>query len=98
MVKNGSTVGAVAYNSPRSAIVGANSRNHRGQGQNVLYGDGHVDWQPTPFGGPYCSPSSTLNFRDNIYTGGGTQGSGGAADTSAFPADQYDSVLLPTDN
>ena len=36
-----------------------NSRNHKGEGQNVLYGDGHVEWRKT----------SNAGFdNDNIYT------------------------------
>ncbi|HYE20224.1 MAG TPA: hypothetical protein VEA69_17380 [Tepidisphaeraceae bacterium] len=45
--------------SPRDQIERANSRNHGGQGQNVLFGDGHVEWADTPFVG--------VN-KDNIYT------------------------------
>src|SRR5207302_9636649 len=100
-VTTGATVGAVVYNSARSSMVGANTRNHKGDGQNVLYGDGHVDWQATPFAGPYRSPSAALSYRDLIYTAGGTTGTGGTFDTAAgngVPYDQYDSVLLPTDN
>jgi prepilin-type processing-associated H-X9-DG protein len=37
----------------------ANSPNHSGAGQNVLYGDGHVEFRKTP----YCGVSD-----DNIYT------------------------------
>jgi prepilin-type N-terminal cleavage/methylation domain-containing protein/prepilin-type processing-associated H-X9-DG protein len=37
---------------------GGNSSNHQRQGQNVLYGDGHVDWSQTPFCGVQ---------QDNIY-------------------------------
>ncbi len=36
-----------------------NSRNHAGDGQNVLYGDGHVSWSQTA----YCGAGE-----DNIYT------------------------------
>jgi len=93
------TVTNTAYTASRSGIVGANSRNHKGDGQNVLYGDGHVDWNATPFAGPYrTSPNS---YRDNIYSAGSAAtatGSGGVCDTTALPYDQLDSILLPTDN
>src|SRR5205814_10279898 len=41
----------------------ANSMNHRGDGQSVLYGDGHVEFQQNPF----CGVK-----RDNIYTVSGS--------------------------
>ena len=37
--------------SPRIDQKKANSRNHEGDGQNVLYGDGHVSWEQTIFAG-----------------------------------------------
>src|SRR5207244_731426 len=37
----------------------ANSNNHDKDGQNILYGDGHVAWESNPFVG---------TNRDNIYT------------------------------
>jgi prepilin-type N-terminal cleavage/methylation domain-containing protein/prepilin-type processing-associated H-X9-DG protein len=101
-IPTGTPVISIVFSSARSAILGSNSRNHKGDGQNVLYGDGHVDWQATPFAGPYRTPTTALNFRDNIYTGGsgGTLGTGGSVDSSinSQPWDQYDTVLLPTDN
>jgi prepilin-type processing-associated H-X9-DG protein len=45
--------------SPREAMEKANSRNHYGDGQSILFGDGHVEWFPNPFAG--------VN-QDNIYT------------------------------
>jgi prepilin-type N-terminal cleavage/methylation domain-containing protein/prepilin-type processing-associated H-X9-DG protein len=41
----------------------ANSKNHGSAGQNVLYADGHVQFQPTP----YCGYGKE-GLRDNIYT------------------------------
>jgi len=52
------------------AMRSANSPNHGGFGQNVLYGDGHVDWQPTPFCGMPRDRQQVRNrepARDNIY-------------------------------
>jgi prepilin-type processing-associated H-X9-DG protein len=37
----------------------ANTNNHDKDGQNILYGDGHVAWESNPFVG---------TNRDNIYT------------------------------
>ena len=45
------------------ALAVANSTNHRRAGQNVLYADGHVSFQPTPFCG-----FGKDGLRDNIYT------------------------------
>jgi prepilin-type N-terminal cleavage/methylation domain-containing protein/prepilin-type processing-associated H-X9-DG protein len=92
----------VATNAPTSQMRQANSPNHGQDGQNVLYGDGHAEWQTNPF----CGSS-----HDNIYTGFGgfTSASPGAGypnisggalgkDSSTSPYDNQDSVLLPTEN
>ena len=65
-----------------------NSPNHAGQGQNVLYGDGHVDFAQGPFVGVR---------RDNVYTvGGAADGSVPTSSTIVGPPKwQGDSVLLP---
>lgn len=78
-----------------------NSNNHDKDGQNVLYGDGHVEFMQNPFVGVQ---------RDNIFTartvttttaGGGTNIFGGAGATTFFqtsPYDGNDSFLLPSDD
>jgi prepilin-type N-terminal cleavage/methylation domain-containing protein len=74
-----------APNSSSSALQKkyANSNNHGKDGQEVLYADGHVEFQNTAFCG--------LNG-DNIYDAtGDTTAIGG-------PASATDSVLLPTDD
>jgi prepilin-type processing-associated H-X9-DG protein len=60
----------------------ANSDNHDRDGQNVLFGDGHVEFLSHPFAGIK---------RDNIYTTGNGK-------IVASPVDANDSVLLPTDD
>jgi prepilin-type N-terminal cleavage/methylation domain-containing protein/prepilin-type processing-associated H-X9-DG protein len=74
----------------------ANSPNHQGQGENVLYGDGHAEFQQNPFCG---------SKRDCIYTvSGSTDGSN--TNSKALPTNggtctpkwAGDSVLLPTAN
>jgi len=74
----------------------SNSPNHQGAGENVLYGDGHVEFQQNPF----CSTK-----RDCIYTNSGT--TDGSKTTSKTdpnsaggqqPTWAGDSVLLPTGN
>jgi prepilin-type processing-associated H-X9-DG protein len=70
---------SVSLQSKPDAMRKANSTNHEGDGQNVLYGDGHVEFQNNPL----CGVE-----RDNIYTN--RQG-----EVTASPADANDSVLLP---
>jgi len=65
-----------------SVMKKANSENHERDGQNVLYGDGHVTWNKNPF----CGVAG-----DNIYTNR-------ASLLEASPVDRTDSVLLPTDD
>jgi len=92
----------VASNATRQNIVNANSNNHNGDGQNVLYADGHVDWSATPFAG---SPRPITGApRDNIYTAGtggtsyaGTYDSAGGNTVDA-PQDQFDTVMMPDDD
>src|SRR5204863_5349478 len=48
---NGSNVLNVITTSSSSAMKMGNSRNHDQDGQNVLYGDGHVEFQQNPFCG-----------------------------------------------
>ena len=100
-VPNGSLNPAlVATNAPNSQMRQANSQNHDQDGQNVLFGDGHADWQTNPFCGTQ---------HDNIYTGrygiattsagpfvSGGSLAGGAATSGPF--DVSDSILLPTPN
>ena len=67
--------------SPWPAMKKANSPNHERDGQNVLYGDGHVAWTHNPF----CGVGA-----DNIYVNANRQ-------VDASPVDKNDSILLPTD-
>jgi prepilin-type processing-associated H-X9-DG protein len=60
----------------------ANSRNHGKTGQNVLFGDGHVEWTTTVLCGP---------FNDNIYANR-------RGEVSRGPVDDFDAVLMPTDD
>jgi prepilin-type N-terminal cleavage/methylation domain-containing protein/prepilin-type processing-associated H-X9-DG protein len=86
--------GTVTVGSSAAAMSGANSVNHDRDGQNVLYGDGHVEFQANPFVGI---------SQDNIYTrrtSSVTTLAGSAltaVNTSgtASPYDAGDSILLP---
>lgn len=67
-----------------------NSTNHNGDGQNVLYGDGHVSFEKSAYIG--------IN-QDNIYTAQPPEYTGKAGETSGIlsvrPKDENDSVLIP---
>ncbi len=72
----------------------ANSNNHNKDGQNVLYGDGHVAFSQTAFCGPQ---------KDNIYTSHTniSNPSGGTTDTGVLGQASYDaldSILYPIDD
>lgn len=76
-----------------------NSHNHNGEGQNVLYCDGHVEFQNSPFcgNGPSVPPvAGEPASRDNIYTFGGPSDSNGGAGIVGMPVKVTDRVLLPT--
>jgi prepilin-type N-terminal cleavage/methylation domain-containing protein/prepilin-type processing-associated H-X9-DG protein len=77
-----------------------NSNNHNNEGQNVLYADGHVEWQPSPFAGEVRGTGSNT-WQDNIYatSAGPNSPSGGfAGNAGAVPQDQADTILLPAAN
>jgi len=84
----------VRFDSPRLTMQNANSNNHNGDGQNILYGDGHADWNTTPFAG-----MQRIGYRDNVYThGAGAANAGSGTQLGGTgPADKLDSYLLPTD-
>ena len=80
---------AATTNSSLSGMQLSNSNNHNKNGQNVLFSDGHVDYDNTPFVG--------VN-QDNIYTRGGTAFGLTTSDCSDSPYAANDSILLPTDD
>jgi prepilin-type N-terminal cleavage/methylation domain-containing protein/prepilin-type processing-associated H-X9-DG protein len=82
--------------SPPFELAKGNSPNHGQAGQNVLYADGHVEFQPTPFAGV---------GGDNIYTAIAPhrlRGEHPQLDIPGYigqdigPAYNYDSYLVPT--
>jgi prepilin-type N-terminal cleavage/methylation domain-containing protein/prepilin-type processing-associated H-X9-DG protein len=80
-----------------------NSRNHRNrgqkQGQNVLYADGHVDWQATVYAGAKRADmgGGTTSWRDHIYRAepGPQETTGISHGADARPALPKDAILLP---
>jgi prepilin-type processing-associated H-X9-DG protein len=88
-VGGGYDVTAVTENSGAKDMQKANSSNHQGAGENVLYGDGHVEFQQNPFCG---------TKRDCIYTvGGGTPEVPTTTGKTVVGSPTWagDSVLLP---
>jgi prepilin-type N-terminal cleavage/methylation domain-containing protein/prepilin-type processing-associated H-X9-DG protein len=88
---NNDNVFAVTTTSSAREMKLGNSNNHDEDGQNVLYGDGHVEFTQNPFVGVQ---------RDNIYTrrssSTGFAGDQGAQNYGA-PYDLNDTILLPVD-
>jgi prepilin-type N-terminal cleavage/methylation domain-containing protein len=87
---------APAYTSPRSGMGRGNSVNHRAEGQQVVYVDGHVEWHTTPF----CGPSRPDRpFRDKIYMttkGANTlTGAGGNYGKAGLPFEKGDAFMRP---
>jgi prepilin-type N-terminal cleavage/methylation domain-containing protein/prepilin-type processing-associated H-X9-DG protein len=98
-------VTGIAYNSTRKDMQQANSNNHNGDGENVLYADGHVEFQTSPFAGMVITGNGTTPFnptyRDNIYCPCGSARQPSGNDQTPLtngPNDASDTHLLPTDD
>jgi len=99
---SGSNVTLPEWDDPALKLAQANSNNHARAGQNVLYVDGHVSFQTTP----YCGVGR-VGQRDNIYTAlqrtPVPKGSRPPAEARGVigpdigPAWDHDSYLVPTD-
>ncbi|MGA2232062.1 MAG: hypothetical protein ABSH22_14290 [Tepidisphaeraceae bacterium] len=87
-VAGGSNVLGVSTSSTLAEMQLGNSHNHGREGQNILYADGHVEWQNNPFAGVR---------RDNIYCRGKGGVTAPKSDIIDSPKDSTDSVLLPTE-
>jgi prepilin-type N-terminal cleavage/methylation domain-containing protein/prepilin-type processing-associated H-X9-DG protein len=86
---NGDDVRIVTQTSSAKDMKQGNSNNHDKDGQNILYGDGHVAWESNPFVG--------VN-RDNIFTAATHSTGGNNANIAASPFDANDSSLVPSDD
>ena len=100
---NGDDVTAVEISSSTREMERGNSNNHNEQGQNVLYADGHVNFETTPFVGIRQDNIYTGRTFANRINGGGTNDTDPSfnnGDESPFnaPADKFDSVMLPVDD
>jgi prepilin-type N-terminal cleavage/methylation domain-containing protein/prepilin-type processing-associated H-X9-DG protein len=80
---------AITTGVARSTMIKGNSKNHDQDGQNVLYADGHAEFQQTPLCG-------TQN--DNIFSANAVSNSNlsttGATTTGSDPKHAADSILL----
>jgi prepilin-type N-terminal cleavage/methylation domain-containing protein/prepilin-type processing-associated H-X9-DG protein len=83
-------------NSSGSIMRNANSTNHDQDGQNVLYADGHAEWQASPYVGTQSDNIYTYRGSTSPVTAQGTRP--GGASGSYSPNDGNDSILLPTDD
>jgi len=88
---NNDNVLFVQTTSPSSTMKQGNSNNHDEDGENVLYGDGHVDFNQNPF----CGVA-----RDMIYArkASSTSFTSDASPLNKSPLNADDSVLLPPDD
>ncbi len=99
-------------NASQSVLKAANSNNHGKEGQNVLYLDGHVDWQTSAYVGirrnniyvadtahVYDAKGNITSTNENSrsWDGAGRPGST-KAHNQQFPIDGEDSVILPWDD
>jgi len=84
----------VTTGDPINIMDHGNSANHNYEGQNVLYSDGHVEWQSSPWAGETRGVGSNT-FQDNIYTAAaGAQATTGG-NCHGQPFDNIDNILLP---
>jgi prepilin-type N-terminal cleavage/methylation domain-containing protein/prepilin-type processing-associated H-X9-DG protein len=81
-------IGVTATSSAKDMKLG-NSNNHDKDGQNILYGDGHVAWESNPFVG--------VN-RDHIFTSASNSTGGMYTTMGPTAYDANDSCLYPSDD
>jgi len=85
---NNDNVKAVTTTSSARDMKQGNSNNHDEDGQNILYGDGHVSFEQNPFVGVQRDNIFTTKLNSTSFTGGSVLQS---------PFDGNDSILLPCD-
>jgi type II secretory pathway pseudopilin PulG len=102
----GTSAAAVAHDAPPLELARANSLNHQRTGQNVLYADGTVSFEHTPYCG--VGRDAAHPDGDNIYTALAahplSNGEHPPYDGNGFvgrqfsPSYTYDSYLVPTED
>jgi prepilin-type N-terminal cleavage/methylation domain-containing protein/prepilin-type processing-associated H-X9-DG protein len=98
----GATPSLTGVNEVSSAkdMKNANSQNHQGQGQNVLYGDGHVDFNQNPFCGVKrdCIFTNSTKAQFDAGAVGYTTSKTAPTGAGAVPNHDADSILCPALN
>ena len=89
---------SVKSSSPQTDQKKVNSKNHEGEGQNVLYMDGHVEWSTTAFAGAnkdcIYAPAATRTVSGSLTQ---TDPAGNVTlDANATPKLDLDTVLIPS--
>ena len=92
-IGNGYDVAAARHTSAASVMQKANSPNHQGAGENLLFGDGHVEFVQNPFAGTKRDNVYTRAANDTVTTSGAEPK---ANDASNSPGWAGDSVLVPS--
>ncbi len=99
-VYSGVTVAVEAASTTTNGPKSYNSPNHNGDGQNVAFGDVHVEWRSSPL----CGPSGGAGT-DNIFTasstgapnpGGSQPTAGSLGQTLTAPSAPYDIQVVPS--
>jgi prepilin-type processing-associated H-X9-DG protein len=90
MNPGGTALLRISSETPVEQQAEGNSRNHQGDGQNVLYGDGHVTFQSTPLCGTKDENIFTYGDSGNDFAKKGGDGVVGS------PVGPDDTILLPT--
>jgi prepilin-type N-terminal cleavage/methylation domain-containing protein/prepilin-type processing-associated H-X9-DG protein len=90
-VGNGYDVSVATEASAAKEMQKANSPNHQGAGENVLYGDGHVEFQQNPF----CGTKRDCIYTQNGSTDGSATTNKSDPKTAQAPTWAGDSILLP---
>lgn len=86
-----------AFNSAGSVMRKANSNNHDKDGQNVLYADGHAEWQASPYVGTQNDNIFTYRTNTTVTSTGTTITTGNTGGGIYSPYDSNDSILLPVE-
>ncbi len=90
MNPGGNALTKIATDTPVEQQAEGNSHNHQGDGQNVLYVDGHVDFKTTPLCGMKDENIFTYGDSGTDFPKKGGEGVVGP------PSGPSDSILLPT--